>query len=129
MNLNRHTAVRIFALLISLQILNLSVNVSDNIVGKSPLSLAYFNEIESVVELVAEVILEKKDAIPEVQLPGGAMGFEEEEEKVQFHDESSFTTQAPVLYEAGTLYKKGDYKELLSIENHIFEVTTPPPEV
>ncbi|UII21040.1 hypothetical protein [Fulvivirga ligni] len=126
--MNRHIAVRIFALLISLQILNISVNVSDNIVGKSTLSVAYFNEIESVVELVAEVILDDKDAIPETQLPGGALGFEEEEEKVQFYDESSFLTKAPVLYEDGILYKKGDYEESLSIENHIFEVTTPPPE-
>ena len=100
------------------------MNVSDNLIGKSGPGYKYINEIETVVELVAEMVLTDADVIPETQVPGGTLGFEEEEkhflEEKEFIHRNSFIPD--LLYNSRCLYKS------VIFTNHITEVITPPPQ-
>lgn len=105
-------------------VFNISMNLSDNLVGKSGPGFTYVNEIETIVEFIAEVILDKKDYIPENQIPGGTLGFEEEEKHL--YEESGISANR--IYIPDLLYKK-NFKNRLRFTDHIAEVPTPPPNI
>lgn len=100
------------------------MNVSDNLVGKSGPGYIYVNEIETVVEFIAEVILSDADVIPETQIPGGTLGFEEEEK--HFLEESASLNKNTFIRDY--LYKKQRLHKSIFFTNHISEVITPPPQ-
>ncbi|UII27034.1 hypothetical protein LVD15_00945 [Fulvivirga maritima] len=127
MQKRRHLALRLVAFIISLQMFNISANVNDPFAGKVSASTTPFNKIESMVELIAEVILEERDAIPETQSPGSNINLEEEEQDQIPHGPESLLS-TPTYYPEGITYKKGLYKESLSLKTLFSEVSTPPPE-
>lgn len=115
---------KFIAFVIATQVFNISMNVSDNLMGKNDPGYQYVNEIETVVEFVAEVCLNKTDYIPETQTPGGSLGFEEEEK----HLTEERLLKSPSPFVANMLYKKRCFSKSMIFENHITEVLTPPPE-
>lgn len=123
MNNNKSIASRLLSLFVAVLVFNISMNVSDNLVGKAGPGYKYVNEIETVVEFIAEVVLSSKDVIPENQIPGGILGFEEEE-KHFLEDNYSVIFNG---YIPDTLYENN----LINSEDfgdHIAEVPTPPPD-
>ncbi|WP_147313898.1 hypothetical protein [Deminuibacter soli] len=66
-NLKLHTA-RFFAFVVAIQILNLSIYTQDfRPLAQHNHTVGDFNEINSIVEYVAEVVLDNKNALPEYQ--------------------------------------------------------------
>lgn len=124
MNIRTTIVFKFLTIFIAAQVLNISMNVSDNLVGKSGPGYKYINEIETVVEFIAEMVLTNSDVIPETQIPGGTLGFEEEEkhflEEKEFIHTNAFIPD--LLYNSRFLYKSTFFT------NHISEVITPPPQ-
>ncbi|GAA0893312.1 hypothetical protein GCM10009122_29910 [Fulvivirga kasyanovii] len=124
MNIRTTIVFHLLSIFLAAQVLNISMNVSDNLIGKSGPGYKYINEIETVVELVAEMVLSDADVIPETHVPGGTLGFEEEEkhflEEKEFIHKNSFIPD--LLYNSRCLYKS------VIFTNHITEVITPPPQ-
>lgn len=114
---------RLFTLVIALQVLNVSTNISDSLIGKNGPGHNFVNEIETMIELVAEVMLHHVDAIPETHIPGGTLGFEEEEK--HFLEDASY-----ICFEKSVpdvlIYSSNSY-QTPSFSNYICEVLTPPP--
>lgn len=114
---------RFFTLIIALQVLNISLNLSDSLLGKNGSCYAYVNEIETIVEFVAEVVLDNE--MPETQSPGSSMGFEEEEDN--FLESSIIYLKHEFV--CNLLYKPFFYHPNDEFKDHIEDVTTPPPEI
>jgi len=113
------------ALVISIQVFNISLNQNDALIGKTGHVFNFVNEIESFAEFVAEVCLTDQDIFPESQVPGGTLGFEEEE--THFFERNYNFAYSEVTYfirkRSSNTYLRIDFKE------HIQEITTPPPQV
>ncbi|MBL3658539.1 hypothetical protein [Fulvivirga sediminis] len=123
----RHLTLRLVAFIISLQMYNISVNVNTPVAGKDSASITTFKEIETMVELISEVVFHKHNAIPDSQNTSSNINFEEEEQDQISHG-SEYLVPHPTYYPQGIIYKKGLYKENLSLKTFFPEVTTPPPE-
>lgn len=115
--------LRLLCLFVALQVFNISMNVSDSLVGKTGPGFQFVNEIETVVEFVAEICLSKKDYIPETQIPGGSLGFEEEEKHCPQN-----TNYLACHFIPDLVYKKKGFTNSQDFKNHIPDILTPPPQ-
>lgn len=113
---------RFLALAIGLQVFNISMNQNDYLLGKTGNGVVYINEIETVVEFIAEFCITGQDVIPESQVPGGSLGFEEEEKHIEDKKIAIIPSYVPeqVQDELGAYYN-------FNIKDFKLEVTTPPP--
>lgn len=94
------------------------------LLGKMKNGFIYVNEIETVVEFIAEYVMSGGDVIPESQLPGGTLGFGEEEE-------NHFQAQVFNLksgYIPNVLYSDPFAFYLFKVKESIQEINTPPPQ-
>lgn len=95
------------------------------LLGKMKNGITYINEIETVVEFVAEFVMRVGDVIPESQVPGATLGFGEEEEN---HSQpQNFNLKAS--YVPNILYSDPFASYLFKVKENIIEVSTPPPRV
>ncbi|MBL6445179.1 hypothetical protein JMN32_02595 [Fulvivirga sp. 29W222] len=115
---------QLLSIFIAAQVLNISMNVSDNLIGKNGPGYKYINEIETVVELIAEIVLSHTDVIPETHIPGGTLGFEEEEK--HFLEEKEFIHTKDFIPDL--LYNSRCFYKSIIFTNHVTEVITPPPK-
>lgn len=112
------------AFAIGLLVFNISLNQNDYLLGKMTNGFTYVNEIETVVEFIVEVCITGQDTIPENQIPGGTLGFEEEEKHLH---------ERPLdfrpIYIPNKLYKDlfAHYRDR-KITSPAEEVITPPPQ-
>ena len=123
MRIKQTILTQFLAFIIALQVFNISLNQNDTLLGKIKNGVVYVNEIETVVEFVAEYIMEAGDVIPETQVPGGSFGFEEEEEK---HLQPQVFNLKPG-YEPNVLYSDPFAFYHFNVKENIEEIKTPPP--
>lgn len=67
MKLKRIHIARFFAFIVAIQVLNLSIDTQSFDFIQTRQNIGYFNEINSFVEYVAEIVLQYTNALPEYE--------------------------------------------------------------
>ncbi|WP_155211127.1 hypothetical protein [Fulvivirga aurantia] len=111
------------AFAIGIQVFNISLNQNDLMLGKAGNGFVFVNEIETVVEFIVEVIITGTDTIPETRVPGGSLGYEEEEKHLSVRP-IDLKPKYNLLYVG---LHKSHYN--FNVKDYISEITTPPPRV
>ncbi|MEP2770963.1 MAG: hypothetical protein ABJH05_02360 [Fulvivirga sp.] len=120
MSIKKNISTQILAFAIGLQVFNISLNQNDMLLGKMGNGFTYINEIETVVEFIAEFVITGKDVIPETQVPGGSLTFEEEEKHLSF-TVMSFKPHYYINYDL----TQSPY--WFNVKDYHLEINSPPP--
>lgn len=110
-------------LLLALQILNLSIDMQNFQPVEPKNTLCYFNEMNSIVELVTEKIITKRDTFPE-------RGHSTNDTQNKRHAEIScfFPVEKPIETECTSAYVKHNYFLPASYSFLYYELQSPPPK-